>query len=694
VRSTILLHGKIDTFSSFSLVNRRLIEGLRHLGHVVDVLPSDRLVRSVPRVGVPDVYIAHDYPFDWVDTPGRFNVFVLAHEYFELPRTERTLVDRLNARFDLLVVPSRFSGLAARRSGIRIPILLCPWGADRREFHPAAPPVRLPRRKRFRFVYVGGAFERKGTDVLVRAYREEFRASDDVALIIKAFSYAWRRSWIEAVLGAGRHPEGPEIVYRYGVARSVAGYYTAADVGVFPYRGEGFGLPILECLAAGTPVIVTRHGAASDFCSRTNAQFIRARRRRSGGLVHMEPDRRHLRTLLRAAYEQGPLEPAHRARVAASVAAFTWARTAWRLSRAIEAGLASMRRPRAVWATGGRPLVVWASQTREGRSMDGTIARHVDRGLRRAVRHYRALDQRHRPWPAPIGTLVAESGSALEHFLAARRLSPDARRILVCGDLPAAAAARLADREKARCGVALRPQLLRRPMRLWRDALERRLAHATVVWSPEAARWLGPREGAGAVHVVAPGVALRSTGVERPRTLRFLFVSGDPFRDGVRLVLEAWDRLRPARAELLCVVPEHEITASTRLIRYLVRYPAIRVISPARRTRAALLESVDCLLLPSLGTGMPVPVLEAMGHGRAVIASTRTAAAHLVARGGGGYVVQAGSVDALTDRLATLLSRPHQCRELGAAALETARLYPWRQFEQRMADLVIATASR
>jgi glycosyltransferase involved in cell wall biosynthesis len=89
-----------------------------------------------------------------------------------------------------------------------------------------------------------------------------------------------------------------------------------------------------------------------------------------------------------------------------------------------------------------------------------------------------------------------------------------------------------------------------------------------------------------------------------------------------------------------------------------------------------------------------VPVLEAMGHGRAVIASTRTAAAHLVARGGGGYVVQAGSVDALADRLATLLSRPRQCRELGAAALETARLYPWRRFEQRMADLVIATASR
>src|SRR5262249_19200360 len=199
----------------------------------------------------------------------------------------------------------------------------------------------------------------------------------------------------EAVLGTEVRPEGPEIVYRYGVARSVAGYYTAADVGVFPYRGEGFGLPILECLAAGTPVIVTRHGASSDFCSPSNARFIRAHPRQAGGLVHMEPDRHHLRALMRAAYDQGPLDPAHRTRVAASVAGLTWARTARRLSRAIEAALARRRRPRPAPATGGRPLVVWAAQTLDGRSMEGTIAQHVDRSLRHAVRQYRALDSRH-----------------------------------------------------------------------------------------------------------------------------------------------------------------------------------------------------------------------------------------------------------------------------------------------------------
>jgi len=691
-RSTILLHGKIDTFCSFSLVNRRLIEGLRRLGHVVQVVPGDRLVEAPPRVGVPDVYIAHDYPHDWTDAPGRFNVFVLVHEYFRLFREERTLVDRLNACFDLLVVPSRFTRRAARRSGVKIPILLCPWGVDHAEFCPTAPPVPLRTRKRFRFVYVGGAFERKGTDVLVRAFREEFTASEDVALIIKAFSYEWRRTWIDGVLRDGERPgRGPEIEYLHGVTPSVAGYYTAAAVGVFPYRGEGFGLPILECLASGTTVIVTRGGAADDFCSRTNARFIRARRKTTEGRAHLEPDRRDLRRLMRAAFRRGAPDAASRARISASVAGLTWTRTARRLSRAIEAGLAATRRGPAGWPLNGRePAVVWAHWTRDGGGADGAIAAHVDRAFRRRFPRYHGLDHRSGPWRGPVRAVVAEAGHALEHFLAARRTSPDAPRLLVCGDVPLPVAVRLSDLEKVRCGVRLRPQLLLRPMRLWRYAQERRLAHATVAWSRVSRRWLRALgSGDRPPHVVEPGAPGRAVPFRRPvRSLRFLFVSPDPFRDGVRLVLEAWDRLRPARAELLCVVPA-EVTESARLIRYLVRHPAIRILDPLPRRRLRqLYPSVDCLLLPSLGNGAPLPVLEAMGAGRPAIVSTSTAAADLVSHGQSGYVVRTGSVTDLVEGLARLLDRPRRCVELGDAAFDTARRYTWRRFEHAMGELV------
>jgi glycosyltransferase involved in cell wall biosynthesis len=42
--------------------------------------------------------------------------------------------------------------------------------------------------------------------------------------------------------------------------------YAAVDCYVSPYRAEGFNLPVLEAIACGTPVIVTRGGATDDFC--------------------------------------------------------------------------------------------------------------------------------------------------------------------------------------------------------------------------------------------------------------------------------------------------------------------------------------------------------------------------------------------------------------------------------------------
>ena len=56
--------------------------------------------------------------------------------------------------------------------------------------------------------------------------------------------------------------------------------------------------------------------------------------------------------------------------------------------------------------------------------------------------------------------------------------------------------------------------------------------------------------------MIEPGVTVRPVARRRTGPVRFLFVSADPFRDGVRLLLEAWNRVGTARAELLCIVPD------------------------------------------------------------------------------------------------------------------------------------------
>lgn len=56
-----------------------------------------------------------------------------------------------------------------------------------------------------------------------------------------------------------------ETRYRMGFEQSqVAQIYAAADVLVIPSRGEGFGLPLVECQSVGTPVITTDFAAQSE----------------------------------------------------------------------------------------------------------------------------------------------------------------------------------------------------------------------------------------------------------------------------------------------------------------------------------------------------------------------------------------------------------------------------------------------
>ena len=59
--------------------------------------------------------------------------------------------------------------------------------------------------------------------------------------------------------------------------RDLPGLYTAADAYVSPTRGEGWGRPLMEALACGTPVIASRWSAQLAFLDDDNAQLVDGR---------------------------------------------------------------------------------------------------------------------------------------------------------------------------------------------------------------------------------------------------------------------------------------------------------------------------------------------------------------------------------------------------------------------------------
>jgi glycosyltransferase involved in cell wall biosynthesis len=698
----IFLNGNVRQLSSFSIINRHLISALRRRGHRVSVFPSDDTapMRKSPP---PDVYIFHGHPWDARSAPGQFNVFALNYELLAPDRALRALVARLNAVFDLVVVPAAFAKPVLTAAGLKLPIELVPWGCDHTEFHPRARPAALPTSKSFVFLYVGAVNERKGIDVLLRAYGAAFSAGDDVALVIKeSMRHATWEKWADARRRdvdpgrAGPARGHPEVLWLENATHSVAGYFAAADVGVFPHRGEGFGLPILECIASGRRVIVTAGTGPEVFCNARNAWQIRAGQVRRRGQVRPEPDARQLRSLLRSAYVRGKPSLQHAVAVSETVRDWTWQRSAAALGAAIRRhtrrrnGAGARRSPTSArhGACGAHnaPAIAYAFHSR-GQTSWKKLCAEVDRTLAQRYAGYRAFTYHDRLALARVDIAVGQSEHCLELLLAARRINPSAIAIVhqectVLGDRLA-----IVNRERQRCGLAA---IAATPMELWRQRMENQLADRFIVASTVARQaFLNNGFAPSKIHVIPHGIRVGAFHFRAQATkTRFLFVGTDPFRKGVRHLLAAWDRAALPRAELICCV-HPDVLQSKPLLRYLVRNPSV-VVRPlsSHREFLRLYGEIDCQVLPSLEDTFSMAVADGMGVGKPAIVSTATGVKDLITHDVNGHVVPSGNIDRLAESLYHFAADRRRLKAMGEAAYETARQFTWARFRRTVSDLI------
>ena len=158
------------------------------------------------------------------------------------------------AHADALVCVSEFTAAELRRVvRVRAPIVVAPHGVDLTQFRPApeaadrdaAVRARLGVPNRY-VLHLGTIEPRKKVDDLVAA-----TAGLGVALVLGG------RSW------PGCEPRSAPHVHRLGFVadEDVAPLMRGAAVVAYPSAEEGFGLPVIEALACGVPV-VTRAGTA------------------------------------------------------------------------------------------------------------------------------------------------------------------------------------------------------------------------------------------------------------------------------------------------------------------------------------------------------------------------------------------------------------------------------------------------
>ncbi len=105
-------------------------------------------------------------------------------------------------------------------------------------------------------LFVGNIEPKKGIDTLLAAYRKIKHAKEYTLLL--AGQEAWRCSWLIKELD---DYAGPGRIARLGYVERehLPALYRHASVYVQPSVEEGFGLPVLEAMAMGTPVIHSDH---------------------------------------------------------------------------------------------------------------------------------------------------------------------------------------------------------------------------------------------------------------------------------------------------------------------------------------------------------------------------------------------------------------------------------------------------
>lgn len=279
--TSVLWHSEVGTPSGYASSCRELILQLDaaavkvHLAYIygtdwMDAQHDDHRIatmRQRPKdLDLPQVVYAPAELFS--KNSGRYRI---GYTMLEVDGIPDDWVDLCNA-MDEVWVPSTFNAETFRRSGVERPVYVMPLGVNPDYFNPRIASHRPSDRYIFLSIFEWG--ERKAPEILLRAYSRAFDREDDVLLILKVFNRDPSVDVASAIAALGLPADGAPVALLYNQEfplHQLGSLYRSADCFVLPTRGEGWGLPIIEAMACGLPVIATDWSAQTDFMNEANA---------------------------------------------------------------------------------------------------------------------------------------------------------------------------------------------------------------------------------------------------------------------------------------------------------------------------------------------------------------------------------------------------------------------------------------
>ncbi len=289
----VIWMGPVFQASGYGAVSRNGVLGLARVGFPVRVvhIGVDHRRLLDPQtcaelsglletdVGRSPVGLVHFEPRLYPDVQSKNLVKKVGYTLFETDRIPSKWV-RLCEYVDEVWLPSRFNEETFVRSGVAAgKVRIFPYGVDTEFFRPVSETVEIAGRRGFCFLYVFAFDWRKGFDLLLEAYRAEFRGQDDVTLVLKTQSEGHASEELKRLILADRGKGGdlPRVIVLTESMDLVQlrRLYNTCDLYISTERANGWGMPCMEAMAMGKPAAAIDWSGSTEFMTEANSLLIK-----------------------------------------------------------------------------------------------------------------------------------------------------------------------------------------------------------------------------------------------------------------------------------------------------------------------------------------------------------------------------------------------------------------------------------
>jgi glycosyltransferase involved in cell wall biosynthesis len=287
--------GNVMDFGGFARMNRTMIFGLsnRNVKIKVDIEPYITHVNKATQEQLRELsnqFVSPTAPKVFGVTiptnPNHAGKKILYTMIETSEKVHKDYAEKLNLMSEIWVA-SEYGKKIIKRSNVCVPIYVMPLGVDTERYKPNCGTMDFgPATRDFKFLSVFRWGFRKGYDILLKAYLEEFSSDDNVSLVIVSRNldrmeetgpqkiiddFRDMRSFIKKTDDQLPHVA----LYTKPIEeKDMPKVYSSCNAYTILSRGEGMNLPLLEAAATGLPVIASNVTAHQDYLKEDNSFLV------------------------------------------------------------------------------------------------------------------------------------------------------------------------------------------------------------------------------------------------------------------------------------------------------------------------------------------------------------------------------------------------------------------------------------